>query len=189
MTESHHSTLVLRGTGIRQDSEGRFCLNDLHRASGYGAGKRPSNWLRIDPARELVEELKKQVSYVRLAPIHVVHGGPERGTYVARELVYAYAMWISPAFHLAVIRAFDAAQSGRVMAPAGMERPAAAVRFRSMDSAFRQMMKVAMLCGCTRRQAAERAALGVKRHWGINPLEEMGLLPDSSSLFDQPVKG
>lgn len=99
-------TLSISNTLIHQDAEGRYCLNDMHKASGDNPKHKPTNFLRLDSTKELAEEID-QFSNMRTA-IEVVNGGKTPGTYVAKELVYAYAMWISPAFSLKVIRTFDA---------------------------------------------------------------------------------
>ncbi len=49
--------------------------------------------------------------------IKVVKGGNQSGTFVCKELVYAYATWVSAKFFLQVIRTFDAVISGSLHAP------------------------------------------------------------------------
>lgn len=100
-----HPTLILDSITIRTDADGRYCLNDLHKAAGEEGKHQPSNFLRLDSTKALIEEIDRY-SEVRNA-LQVIQGGHNQGTYVAKELVYAYAMWISPAFHLKVIRAYD----------------------------------------------------------------------------------
>ncbi|PJC85290.1 DNA-binding protein [Vibrio sp. HA2012] len=81
-----------------------YSLNDLHKAAGNKNRHRPKYWLANTQTTELIEEISKG----GISPLHVKHGGTNSGTWVCRELVYAYAMWISAKFHLQVIRAFDA---------------------------------------------------------------------------------
>lgn len=101
------STLAILGTTIRQDAEGRFCLNDCHKASGGDAAKKPANFLRLDTAKALIAEISR-CSDVSIPPVNVKQGGNDQGSYACRELIYAYGEWISASFHLTVIRAFDA---------------------------------------------------------------------------------
>jgi hypothetical protein len=112
--------LVIASTPIRQEDAGRFCLNDLHKAAGGEKRHQPSNWLRADQTKELIEELASEMAVPQnrgteqKQPLATYQGGSgDQGTYVCKELVYAYAMWISPKFHLAVIRAFDDLVMGR----------------------------------------------------------------------------
>lgn len=133
------TTLTLADTRIRQDAHGRYCLNDLHKAAvAAGANKRttePNKFFRSTGTTELVALLVEQQTTPNsgsfpaesatpiwgstFAPVNAIDNGPyeERGTFVCIELVTAYAMYVSPAFHLKVIRTFLATMHGEHAMP------------------------------------------------------------------------
>jgi len=111
--------LTISNIPVRQDDKGRYSLNDLHKAAGAESKHQPANWLRLDSTQELVTELD-QSSEMR--SVEVIKGGKAPGTFVVKELVYAYAMWISAKFHIAVIRAYDAMVTGSTTIPSAPER-------------------------------------------------------------------
>lgn len=98
---------------VRMDSEGRYSLNDLHKSAGSERRHGPALWLANDQTKELIAEIAQELSDTG-NPVSVTRGGNAQGTYVCKELVYAYAMWINAAFHLRVIRAFDALANGKL---------------------------------------------------------------------------
>ena len=104
----NNQPLVIGDLSVRQDEDGRYCLNDLHKASGGENKHAPYRFIRLEQTIDLVNEIEQAPDMVlgRKA-VNSIHGGNDRGTYVVKELVYAYAMWISAKFHLQVIRAYD----------------------------------------------------------------------------------
>lgn len=106
------TSLTILDTDIRADEHGRFCLNDLHRASGGAKKHQPSDFLRTSSARGLVAALLAEPGNPGISSVKGV------GTFVDRELVIAYAMWIDSTFMLKVIRAFDGAQQRAMHAAA-----------------------------------------------------------------------
>lgn len=99
--------LIISNQAISQHN-GLFSLNDLHKVSGGADKHRPTWFLRNQETKELIAEIESenQIAY------HTINGGNHRGTYVCKELVYRYAMWISAKFSLMVIRAFDMMTGG-----------------------------------------------------------------------------
>lgn len=103
--------ITLLSTEIRTDLEGRFRLNDLHKAAGGEKRHNPSYWLSNQQTAELIEVLTGDPQTTG-NPV-VSAEGRNGGTYVCKELVYAYAMWVSPRFHLHVVRTFDEVATGQ----------------------------------------------------------------------------
>ena len=93
--------LTILNTPITQ-IDNLFSLNLVHQSEGGEAKHKPSNFLRLDTTQELIAEIESdgQTQAVK------VYRGSQGGTYVCEELVLSYAMWISPKFHLIVLRAF-----------------------------------------------------------------------------------
>lgn len=104
------SQIIISDIGIRQDSCGRYSLNDLHKSAGGLPKHAPAQWLRIDQATDLINAIIN-MQICTFKPVDS-YKGRYGGTYVCKELVYAYATWISPEFFLKVIRAYDALVTG-----------------------------------------------------------------------------
>lgn len=98
------SNLAILNTSIRTH-ESLFLLNDIHKASGGAEKHRPSLFIRLDTTQDLISEIQKEVKSTDLI-FKTTGGRGLRGTYACEELVLSYAMWISPKFHLIVLRAF-----------------------------------------------------------------------------------
>lgn len=109
------NAIAISNVAIRQTENNLYNLNDLHKASGGENRHKPSLWLQNQQTSDLIDEISKAGNPAldkNQQVIQVVKGGNKRGTYACKELVYAYATWISAKFFLQVIRTFDAVVSG-----------------------------------------------------------------------------
>lgn len=93
---------IIHATPIRRDAEGRYCLNDLHKAAGSQERHKPGDFIRQLAIQELIEEISN-CGDSRIKPVELSRGR-YGGTYVVEDLALTYAMWISPRFHLEVLR-------------------------------------------------------------------------------------
>lgn len=117
----NQGNLVIADTTIHM-VDGLYSLNDLHRASGGRSKHKPSNFMRNEETQALIREIELENSDAQIRAslaVKTIKGnlanGVKQGTYVCKELVYRYAMWISPKFSLMVIRTFDDLVQQQVM--------------------------------------------------------------------------
>ena len=94
---------ITLGTSAIRELDGLFSLNDLHAAAGGESKHEPNRFVRLDQTQALITEISNTPE---MAGTTAITSKPKVGTYACRELVIAYAAWISAAFHLKVIRVF-----------------------------------------------------------------------------------
>lgn len=97
--------LVINDTIITTDEAGRFSLNDLHQAAGSKVSCLPNKFLRQDSVKNVISVLNAQNR--AFEPISIKRGRYTGGTWVCKELVYKYAMWVDAEFEVKVIQTFD----------------------------------------------------------------------------------
>ncbi|QND85583.1 KilA-N domain-containing protein [Chromobacterium vaccinii] len=156
-------------------AEGRYCLNDLHKAASGASWKandknQPKDWLATRQAADLIGEISNSGN----SPIKV-SAGRNGVTYVVKELVYAYAMWISPKFHLEVIRAYDRLVTDGV-----------AVHKNAVDDLLTNPLKyLEALMGQAKALQAEKEQLEAKVEEDAPKVEAFEEFIDSSGLCNR----
>lgn len=121
-------SITLSNTAIRRDAEGRYSLNDLHKAA-IASGKankkthQPANFLRSDGVQAFIGVLDSDPQ--NRGSVVTSKGGVAQGTYADELVALRYAAWINPAFEVEVYRTFrDARMADRAPADAPAAAPA-----------------------------------------------------------------
>lgn len=103
--QSH--TITIFDTTIRQDADGRFCLNDLHKAAMANGqateSQRPSNFLKSDSIVEFVSLINENATNVAVKKAQ----GRNGGTYATELVALRYAGWISARVEVEVYKTFQ----------------------------------------------------------------------------------
>ena len=173
--------LTIASIAIRQDLEGRHCLNDLHKASGGEKRHGPSYFFASPKIVELVNEIKLETT-----PLPVVKmEGRLGGTFVVKELVYAYAMWISPKFNLQVIRAYDALVASEPQPV--IENTDDGFDSKEFVETARHMLALGKSFGLDGNELMTSADMATKSITGRSPLELLGIDKLPKTIFNEPV--
>lgn len=101
------TNLVINDVTITTDDFGRYSLNDLHKAAGGKPKQKAALFLKLDSVQKVANVLK--VANPTFEPISIKRGRYTGGTWVCKELVYKYAMWVEAEFEVKVIQTFDKA--------------------------------------------------------------------------------
>lgn len=127
--------------------DGLYSLNDLHKVAGSERKHEPNLFFRLDQTQELVKEIQSENSDTQICVSYKsLRTGQNKGTWACEELVLAYAMWISPKFHLVVLRAFLAMHKQQCLPQQlALPEPEPTIILELTQSEVRKLINVWML--------------------------------------------
>lgn len=104
---------------VEMDDNGRYCLNDIYKASGGAERHKPSRWLRSNSAPNVVDLTSTKSGTYEFPDkfdSYVVKTKRNRATvtFAPLKVVYKYAGWVSKDFEDAVYSAFTELTTGNV---------------------------------------------------------------------------
>ena len=97
--------MEINGVKVIENEDGLFLLKDLFNMSGQPEHKRPSAFLAQKQTKDLLNVFDGAVERNR---------GRFGGVYASKEIVLAYAMWLSPDFYKKVVTTFLHVAEGRL---------------------------------------------------------------------------
>lgn len=96
--------LIINSTEIKKDADGRYSLNDLHKASSANKNHQPNYFMRTKSFKETVDFLTPTISGIE--PVIRKVGRYGGGTWICEQLVIEYAMWVNVEFKVKVMQFF-----------------------------------------------------------------------------------
>ena len=132
------SNLVINNLEITTDEQGRYSLNDLHKAAGGSVKHLPNKFMRSNSFKSAVNVLIAQKR--AFEPVAKKQGRYNGGTWVCKELVYKYAMWVNAEFEIRVIQTFDAIVNK-------LNTPSSMLALNELTAKIESDKHVASVCG------------------------------------------
>lgn len=170
---------------------GDLMVNATEMAKPFGKGKRPSDFLRLKSTEALIQAMKSKSNYsisaVVESEIILTKEGQHGGTFMCEDLALAFAMWLSPEFHvwiLQTLREIIFGNNPELVREAVMNMPRIQ---KELDRLRKRRNRVRnVILGDDRRKEmqsllAERASLNHR----IKSLTEYSA---DNPLFDEPEK-
>lgn len=132
------SNLVINNLEITTDDQGRYSLNDLHKAAGGTIKHLPNKFMRSNSFNDVVGVLNAQKR--AFEPVVKKQGRYGGGTWVCKELVYKYAMWVNADFEVKVIQTFDSIVNK-------LNTPSSMLALNELTAKIESDKHVASVCG------------------------------------------